>query len=261
MIANTTPRSWIVACRLATLMTAVRRRGGRANAIQAGVQSFLRATGSGDRPAIRGRRGAAAADPSRSIDRSLRRQDRRSVSRRSRPGAKYPYQFKVVNASDINAFALPGGYLYVNRGPHRGGARTRANWRESWRHEIAHVALRHGTSQASKAYLAQAGLGLSGRIGRQGRPLHGADDRYDRRLRTERAVSEVQPRGRGAGRRHRRADDGRGRLRPGGHGGLLRHPGERAGSQSEQSGAILQQSPRARQPRRPHQRRDRAARR
>src|SRR4026209_2824723 len=32
------------------------------------------------------------------------------------PGAKYAYQFKVVNASDINAFALPGGYMYLNRG-------------------------------------------------------------------------------------------------------------------------------------------------
>src|SRR6185436_16418770 len=32
------------------------------------------------------------------------------------PGADYPYQFKVVNVSDINAFALPGGYMYVNRG-------------------------------------------------------------------------------------------------------------------------------------------------
>jgi len=32
------------------------------------------------------------------------------------PGAKYLYQFKVVNASDINAFALPGGYMYVTRG-------------------------------------------------------------------------------------------------------------------------------------------------
>src|SRR5262245_64980364 len=31
------------------------------------------------------------------------------------PGPKFPYQAKVVNATDVNAFALPGGYLYVNR--------------------------------------------------------------------------------------------------------------------------------------------------
>ena len=32
------------------------------------------------------------------------------------PGARYPYTMKAVNASDINAFALPGGPMYVNRG-------------------------------------------------------------------------------------------------------------------------------------------------
>ena len=31
-------------------------------------------------------------------------------------GATFPYQFKIVNASGINAFALPGGYIYLNRG-------------------------------------------------------------------------------------------------------------------------------------------------
>src|ERR1043165_1115146 len=32
------------------------------------------------------------------------------------PGEKYPYQFKIVNDKNINAFALPGGFVYVNRG-------------------------------------------------------------------------------------------------------------------------------------------------
>ena len=32
------------------------------------------------------------------------------------PGANFAYQFEIVNVSDINAFALPGGYLYLNRG-------------------------------------------------------------------------------------------------------------------------------------------------
>jgi predicted Zn-dependent protease len=32
------------------------------------------------------------------------------------PGERYPYTFKIVNASDINAFALSGGPIYVNRG-------------------------------------------------------------------------------------------------------------------------------------------------
>jgi predicted Zn-dependent protease len=79
------------------------------------------------------------------------------------PGPKFPYTFKVVNAADINAFALPGGPVYVTRGliesvpsePELAGVLA---------HEIAHVALRHGTNQASKAYLAQAGIGILGGV-------------------------------------------------------------------------------------------------
>jgi Zn-dependent protease with chaperone function len=77
------------------------------------------------------------------------------------PGANYPYQFKVVNASDINAFALPGGYLYLNRGLIE-AAQNEGQLAGVMAHEMAHVALRHGTNQASKAYLGQAGLGVMG---------------------------------------------------------------------------------------------------
>jgi len=77
------------------------------------------------------------------------------------PGADYEYQFKVVNASDINAFALPGGYLYLNRGLIE-AARNEGQLAGVMSHEMAHVALRHGTNQASKAYLGQAGLALLG---------------------------------------------------------------------------------------------------
>jgi len=77
------------------------------------------------------------------------------------PGADYPYQFKVVNASDINAFALPGGYLYLNRGLIE-AAKNEGQLAGVMAHEMAHVALRHGTNQASKAYLGQAGLGVLG---------------------------------------------------------------------------------------------------
>lgn len=77
------------------------------------------------------------------------------------PGAKFAYQFKVVNASEVNAFALPGGFIYVNRGL-VSKARTEGELAGVLAHEIAHVALRHPTNQASKAYLAEAGLGLLG---------------------------------------------------------------------------------------------------
>ena len=79
------------------------------------------------------------------------------------PGHKFPYQGKVVNASDINAFALPGGYLYLNRGLIE-AARTEGELAGVMAHEIAHIALRHGTHNASKAYATQAGIGVLGGI-------------------------------------------------------------------------------------------------
>jgi beta-barrel assembly-enhancing protease len=84
-------------------------------------------------------------------------------------GPDFRYQFKVVNASDINAFALPGGYIYINRGIIE-NAKNEGEVAGVIAHEIAHSALRHGTHQASKAYAAQAGLQilgglLSGRVG------------------------------------------------------------------------------------------------
>jgi Zn-dependent protease with chaperone function len=77
------------------------------------------------------------------------------------PGPKFPYTFKVVNASDVNAFALPGGPTYVTRGLIE-TVRNEGELAGVMAHEISHVALRHGTNQASKAYLAKAGIGILG---------------------------------------------------------------------------------------------------
>src|SRR5438552_6753713 len=79
------------------------------------------------------------------------------------PGTKFPYQVRIVNAKEINAFALPGGFVYVNRGAIT-AARTEGELAGVMAHEISHVALRHGTHNASKAYMAQAGLGVLGGI-------------------------------------------------------------------------------------------------
>lgn len=76
-------------------------------------------------------------------------------------GPQFPYTFRVVNASDINAFALPGGPIYINRGI-IDNARNEGEVAGVLAHEISHVALRHGTHQASKAYAAQAGLSILG---------------------------------------------------------------------------------------------------
>lgn len=79
---------------------------------------------------------------------------------------EFRYYFKVVNARDINAFALPGGPMYVNRGMIE-AARREGEMAGVMAHELSHVALRHGTAQATKAqkYGLLAGiLGIGGAI-------------------------------------------------------------------------------------------------
>jgi Zn-dependent protease with chaperone function len=79
---------------------------------------------------------------------------------------EFDYYFKVINARDINAFALPGGPMYVNRGMIE-AARTEGEMAGVMAHEISHVALRHGTAQATKGqkYGLLAGIaGIAGTI-------------------------------------------------------------------------------------------------
>jgi len=79
---------------------------------------------------------------------------------------EFQYYFKIVNARDINAFALPGGPMYVNRGMIE-AAHNEGEMAGVMAHELSHVALRHGTAQASKAqkYGLLAGiLGIGGQI-------------------------------------------------------------------------------------------------
>jgi len=77
------------------------------------------------------------------------------------PGERYPYSFKVVNDPAINAFALPGGPIYVNRGVIE-AADNESQLAGVLAHEISHIALRHGTNQASKASAAQLPLAILG---------------------------------------------------------------------------------------------------
>jgi len=75
----------------------------------------------------------------------------------------YAWTFKVINSSDINAFALPGGYIYVNRGAME-AAEDEAQIAGVMAHESAHVVMRHGTHEASQALVAQAPLAILGGI-------------------------------------------------------------------------------------------------
>ncbi|HEX8070278.1 MAG TPA: M48 family metalloprotease [Pyrinomonadaceae bacterium] len=81
---------------------------------------------------------------------------------------EFRYSFRVVNAKEVNAFALPGGPMYVNSGMIM-AARNEGEMAGVMAHELSHVALRHGTAQATKAqkYSILGGVGaiLGGVIG------------------------------------------------------------------------------------------------
>ena len=84
------------------------------------------------------------------------------------PGEKYPYSFKVVADPSINAFALPGGPMYVHTGL-IAAADNEAQLAGVLAHEVSHVALRHSTNQASKAYAFQIPIVLAtGMLGNKG---------------------------------------------------------------------------------------------
>ena len=69
---------------------------------------------------------------------------------------QFRYTFRVVNAGEINAFALPGGPMFVNRGMIE-AAKTEGEMAGVMGHEISHVVLRHATAQATEAQKFQIG--------------------------------------------------------------------------------------------------------
>ncbi len=70
-----------------------------------------------------------------------------------------PWQFRVVDDQAVNAFALPGGFIYVTRGI-LADLNNEAELASVIGHEIGHVTARHSVNQASKAQLAQLGLAI-----------------------------------------------------------------------------------------------------
>ena len=78
--------------------------------------------------------------------------------------SEFRYSFQVVNVREINAFALPGGPMYVNRGMIE-AAHTEGEVAGVMAHELSHVALRHGTAQAGKATKYEIGTLLGAVVG------------------------------------------------------------------------------------------------
>jgi predicted Zn-dependent protease len=71
--------------------------------------------------------------------------------------AKVPFTIKVLDTEEVNAFALPGGFFFVNSGLIL-KADNEAELAGVMAHEIAHVAARHGTKQATRGEIAQIAM-------------------------------------------------------------------------------------------------------
>src|ERR1700758_3878815 len=71
--------------------------------------------------------------------------------------AKVPFTIKVVDTEEVNAFALPGGFFFVNSGLIL-KAESESELAGVMAHEIAHVAARHGTRQATRGEIMQIGM-------------------------------------------------------------------------------------------------------
>ena len=98
------------------------------------------------------------------VDAYLTKLGMRLVDHLNTFGVSYPWEFHCVNDKAINAFALPGGFVFVNRGAIE-AADYEAELAAVMAHELSHVALRHGTNEATKAQYAQLGSGIAGIAG------------------------------------------------------------------------------------------------
>jgi predicted Zn-dependent protease len=99
-------------------------------------------------------RDAQAAQYIRAIGQRLARQA---------TGPEYPYSFSMADYREINAFALPGGPVWI----HRGVLHTATNESQVagvLAHEVAHIAQRHAAGQLTKNMMANLGLGLLGAV-------------------------------------------------------------------------------------------------
>ena len=130
---------------------------------------------------------------------------------------EFRYTFDVVNLREINAFALPGGPMFAHRGMIE-KAGSEAEIAGVLAHEISHVALRHGTAQATKAgkyQMGQIGSAILGAIigGRTGEAVSTVGQ-FGFGAAFLKYLARVREAGRPAG----RPDHGAHRVRPAGDG-------------------------------------------
>lgn len=82
---------------------------------------------------------------------------------RHAPGPKYPYSFATADYREINAYALPGGPVWIHRGVLH-AATSESQVAGVLAHEVAHIGQRHAADQLTKATLANWGLGVLGAV-------------------------------------------------------------------------------------------------
>jgi predicted Zn-dependent protease len=95
------------------------------------------------------------------VGRYVRDVGKRLVS--AAPGAKYPYSFAVADLPEINAFSLPGGPVWINRGV-LSRAANESQVAAVLAHEVAHIAMRHGADRLTQGMVAKWGIGLLGAL-------------------------------------------------------------------------------------------------
>lgn len=95
--------------------------------------------------------------PDSAVQRYVRDIGLRMAAESERPDL--PWTFRVLDDATVNAFALPGGFIYITRGI-LAHLTSEAELAGVLGHEIGHVTARHSANQMSRAQLAQVGLGL-----------------------------------------------------------------------------------------------------
>jgi Zn-dependent protease with chaperone function len=100
--------------------------------------------------------------PSRDANTYITSLGQRLVARSPNP-SKFPFTFKLVDDKEINAFALPGGPIFIHRGAIE-AADNEAQIAGVMGHEIAHVLLRHGAAQQRKGGFLSTAAGIIGAV-------------------------------------------------------------------------------------------------
>jgi len=97
----------------------------------------------------------------------VNRVGKRLVAAQEATESGFPFSFEVVADPSINAFALPGGHMFINTGLLR-AVDNEAQLAGVMGHEMSHVILRHGTNQASKANLIELPAALAAQLAGKG---------------------------------------------------------------------------------------------